>query len=118
MKICPGSVYWTEFPYSDLSQKKARPVLALKALEHGDVIVCMITSKKLSATYAVDLNEKIILRGRPLTGTIRPDKLFTANKDNLMPIADLPADLFTTVLSVLQKIFSSPNPSAIPNSCP
>lgn len=106
MAVVPGSVCWTEFPYSDLSGIKPRPVVVLKTLEHGDVIVCMITSKSVNSKYAIDFNDGFVCKGRPLSGSIRPDKLFTAHKDNLLNLTALPQDKLSEILSRLQKIFS------------
>jgi mRNA-degrading endonuclease toxin of MazEF toxin-antitoxin module len=109
MAVVPGSVCWTQFPYSDLSEIKPRPVVVLKPLEHGDVIVCMITSKSVSAKYAIDFNDGFMCKGRPLSGSIRPDKLFTAHKDNLLNLTALPQDTLSEVLSRLREIFSGSN---------
>lgn len=106
MVVAPGSVCWTEFPYSDLSETKPRPVVVLKSLEHGDVIVCMITSKGAKSQYAIDFNDGFVCRGKPLSGAIRPDKLFTAHKDNLLNLTVLPQDKLSEVLFRLREIFS------------
>ncbi|MDY0276353.1 MAG: type II toxin-antitoxin system PemK/MazF family toxin [Desulfomicrobium sp.] len=106
--IRPGSICWTEFPYSDLSQKKPRPVVVLKTLEHGDVIVCMVTSKKLTSRYAVKLNENFMCKGKPLAGSIRPDKLFTAHQNSLAKLTDLPQNKTSEIFSKLQKLFADP----------
>jgi mRNA-degrading endonuclease toxin of MazEF toxin-antitoxin module len=106
MSVVPGSVCWTEFPYSDLSKIKPRPVVVLKPLEHGDVIVCMITSKSVKTKYAIDFNDGFVCKGKPLSGSIRPDKLFTAHRDNLLNLTALPPDKLSEVFSRLREIFS------------
>jgi hypothetical protein len=80
--------------------------VALKPLEHGDVIVCMITSKGVKSQYAVDFNDGFVCKGKPLSGSIRPDKLFTAHRDNLLNLTALPSDKLSEVLFRLREIFS------------
>jgi hypothetical protein len=45
-EITPGTIYSAHFPFSDLSNKKKRPVLALSSKdENDDVRIAFITSK-------------------------------------------------------------------------
>ena len=62
--------------------------------------------------YFIDMSqyEKAIAwiknRAKALPGSIRPDKLFTAHKDNLLNLTALDQDKLSEVLSRLRDIFS------------
>lgn len=43
-----GSVVLVQFPFSDLSRSKLRPAIVIANVEHGDWILCQITSQPYS----------------------------------------------------------------------
>ena len=54
-----GDVVVLPFPFSDLSQSKRRPALVITELLGNDIILCQITSKKISDRYAILLEVEI-----------------------------------------------------------
>ena len=52
-----GDVVVVPFPFSDLTQAKRRPALVLAELEGDDLILCQITSRALSDSYAISLTD-------------------------------------------------------------
>ena len=76
-----GSVVLVPFPFSDLSQSKRRPAVVLAAAEHGDWILCQVTSKAYADARAVELTDDDFAQGSlRLTSYARPAKLFTAHE--------------------------------------
>jgi mRNA interferase MazF len=79
-KFVKGDVVVIPFPFSDLSQSKRRPALVLATLEGDDLILCQITSKNVSDSYAVPVDDNDFLSGRLRhSSNIRPNRLFTAD---------------------------------------
>lgn len=76
-----GDIVVINFPFSDLTSTKRRPVLILAGAGRGDYILCQITSKAMSDSYAVMLDTGDFEEGGlSLTSYIRPTKLFTADE--------------------------------------
>ena len=76
-----GSVVLVPFPFSDLSQSKLRPAVALADAGRGDWILCQITSKPYSDPRAVELDSGSFAVGSlHVLSYARPGKLFTANQ--------------------------------------
>lgn len=76
-----GSVVLVPFPFSDLSQSKLRPAVALADAGRGDWILCQITSKPYSDPRAVELDSGSFATGSlHMVSYARPGKLFTANQ--------------------------------------
>ncbi len=79
-KLAVGDVIAVPFPFSDLSQAKKRPALVVASAEHGDVILCQITSRAYASTRAQPIGPADFVRGTlPMDSFARPDKLFTAS---------------------------------------
>ncbi len=75
-----GDVVVVPFPFSDLTQAKRRPALVLAELEGDDLILCQITSRTVSDSYAVALTDADFAQGGlRLESNIRPNRLFTAD---------------------------------------
>ena len=55
--LAAGSIVLVPFPFSDLSKSKLRPAVVLASAEHGDWILCQITSNPYSDSRAVQLSE-------------------------------------------------------------
>ncbi len=78
-----GDIVVVPFPFSDLSQSKKRPALVLANIEMGnDLILCQITSQNLYDQYSIKIEDKDFVKGSlKQTSNIRPNKIFTADKD-------------------------------------
>jgi len=56
MKLSSGDVLLAQFPYTDLSSDKRRPVIVLSVDNDGeDVIVCAVTSRPQDGKYDVPI---------------------------------------------------------------
>lgn len=76
-----GTVVTVRFPFSDLSQSKVRPALLLADVQHGDWIICQITSNPFGDSRAITLDASDFAQGSlPRVSFARPAKLFTANE--------------------------------------
>ena len=76
-----GTVVLVRFPFSDLSQAKLRPAVALADAGRGDWILCQVTSKPYGDAQAVALDDDSFATGSlRVTSYARPGKLFTANR--------------------------------------
>ncbi len=76
-----GDVVVLPFPFSDLSKSKKRPALVVANLEGDDIILCQITSEARIDDYSTVLTTNDFKQGSlNLTSTIRPNRLFTADK--------------------------------------
>ncbi|OAD20408.1 transcriptional modulator of MazE/toxin, MazF, partial [Candidatus Thiomargarita nelsonii] len=50
-----GSVVLIPFPFSDLSRSKLRPAVVIADVEHGDWILCQVTSQPYSDSQAIEI---------------------------------------------------------------
>jgi len=83
-----GDIVIIPFPFSDLSGSKKRPAFVAAALSGDDVIVCQITSKSKSDSLALSLNTHDFISGSlPVDSFIRPNKIFTADKNSILSVA-------------------------------
>jgi mRNA interferase MazF len=79
-KFVKGEVVVVPFPFSDLSSTKRRPALVITSLPGDDVILCQITSKSVSDSYAIPLLLDDFESGAiNQDSNIRPNRLFTAD---------------------------------------
>jgi hypothetical protein len=68
------------FPFSDLSQAKLRPAVALADVGRGDWILCQSTSNPYGDPHAVRLEDASFAVGAlHVVSYARPGKLFTAH---------------------------------------
>ena len=80
-----GDVVVVPFPFSDLSKAKRRPALVLAVLHGDDIILCQITSRKISDTYSITLDESDFEQGSlKQSSNIRPNRIFTADKNIIL----------------------------------
>lgn len=80
-KFVKGDVVVVPFPFSDLTQAKKRPALAISALEGDDLILCQITSRMLKDKYSLLLKDEDFEEGSlKQVSNIRPNRIFTADK--------------------------------------
>jgi mRNA interferase MazF len=101
-----GAVVLVPFPFSDLSQAKLRPAIALADAGRGDWILCQVTSKPYADPKAVKLTDLDLISGSlQVVSYARPGKLFTANH-NLMvaQVAILGSEPFKKVIKVTVEI--------------
>jgi mRNA interferase MazF len=68
------------FPFSDLSQTKLRPAVALAEARRGDWVLCQVTSNGYGDPAAITLEQSDFTSGSLRTTSFaRPLKLFTAS---------------------------------------
>ncbi|MFC2130570.1 type II toxin-antitoxin system PemK/MazF family toxin [Bacteroidota bacterium] len=79
-----GDIIVIPFPFSDLSQAKARPALVIAVVEKSDLILLQITSKSYGDKYSFEINNKDLASGEiRFRSYVKYSKIFTANKDIL-----------------------------------
>ena len=87
-RFVKGDVVVIPFPFSDLSGSKKRPAFVVADLPGEDVILCQITSKSISDPFALPLEgHDFISGGLPVDCFIRPNKIFTADKNLIISVA-------------------------------
>lgn len=75
-----GEIVIVPFPFSDLSGAKKRPAAVLASADHGDIVLCQITSRPWASASAIPINESdVVGEGLQRRSYARPDKLFTAS---------------------------------------
>jgi len=100
-----GDVVVVPFPFSDLTQAKRRPALVLAELEGDDLILCQITSRAVSDSYAVSLTDADFGQGGlRLESNIRPNRLFTA--DNAIVLYRVGSLVPTKLSEVVDRVVS------------
>ena len=83
-----GDVVIIPFPFTDLTGNKKRPAFVVADLSGDDIIVCQITSKFKSDNFALVIGTNDFVSGSlPVDSFIRPNKLFTANKNMILSVA-------------------------------
>jgi len=77
-----GGIVLVPFPFSDLSQAKLRPAVALADAGRGDWILCQVTSNPYGDYRAVHLTPASFGAGSLRSDSYaRPGKLFTASQE-------------------------------------
>ncbi|HIJ97638.1 TPA: type II toxin-antitoxin system PemK/MazF family toxin [archaeon] len=80
-EISKGDIVFVPFPYSNLAGIKNRPAVVLSTLAGDDVVLCQITSKEKFDGYSIILSNHDFQSGALIfQSTIRPNKLFTAER--------------------------------------
>ncbi|MCL2186336.1 MAG: type II toxin-antitoxin system PemK/MazF family toxin [Treponema sp.] len=83
-----GDVVVIPFPFTDLTGNKKRPAFVLADLSGDDIIVCQITSKSKSDPFALPIEASdFSTGGLPVNSFIRPNKIFTADKNIILSVA-------------------------------
>jgi len=83
-----GDVVIIPFPFSDLTGNKKRPAFVAADLSGDDIIVCQITSKSKDDPFALSLKASDFISGSlPVDSFIRPNKIFTADKNMILSVA-------------------------------
>ena len=87
-KFVKGDVVIIPFPFSDLTGNKKRPAFVVADLPGDDLIVCQITSKSKSDPLALPVEASdFISGGLPVDSFLRPNKIFTADKNIILSVA-------------------------------
>jgi len=77
-----GGIVLVPFPFSDLSQAKLRPAIALADAGRDDWILCQVTSNPYGDPRAVHLTSSSFTTGSLRADSYaRPGKLFTASRE-------------------------------------
>lgn len=81
-----GDIVLIPVPYSDLTNKKQRPVLVISNDNYNkmteDLVVVAITSQLKDLDYSVIIESKDLNEGElKVTSAIRADKVYTLSKD-------------------------------------
>lgn len=100
------AVVLVPFPFSDLSQAKRRPAVALAAAGRGDWILCQITSNPYGDAQAIMLETTSFATGAlRAVSYARPGKLFTANRDLIVAqVGNLKVEPFTQIIEAVVDI--------------
>lgn len=84
-KFVKGDVVVVPFPFSDLSDHKRRPALVVATMLGDDVILCQITSKTVSDSYALPCSDTDFIHGGlHQESNIRPNRLFTTDSNIIL----------------------------------
>jgi mRNA interferase MazF len=102
--VIKGDVVILPFPFSDLSGSKRRPAFVVADLAGDDCILCQITSKANDALAVPLANADFIAGSLPVDSHIRPQKLFTADKNLIVSTAGRVSK--TTTAGVINAIVS------------
>ena len=104
-KFVKGDVVIIPFPFSDLKGRKKRPALVVTDLSGDDFIACQITSKAKSDPFALPLSVgDFVSGGLPVDSFIRPNKIFTADKNLVLSVAGHISE--TKILEALNSVIS------------
>jgi mRNA interferase MazF len=94
------------FPFSDLSNSKLRPAVALGDAGRGDWVLCQITSKPYADPLAIELDNNSFAAGSlQLVSYARPGKLFTASQTLMVrQVGALKADALKQIVDAVVKL--------------
>ena len=108
-KFVKGDVVIIPFPFTDLSDNKKRPAFVVADLPGNDIIVCQITSKAKTDSHVLPLEARdFISGGLPVDSFIRPNKIFTADKNIILSTAGhLCENKIRDAINTVIKIISS-----------
>jgi mRNA interferase MazF len=96
-RFVKGDVVILPFPFSDLSGSKHRPAFVVADLPGDDIILCQITSKMNSDMFAVSAARGDFISGSlPVDSFVRPNKIFTADKNIILSVRGRLSDAKTT----------------------
>ncbi|WP_309711549.1 type II toxin-antitoxin system PemK/MazF family toxin [Pseudolysinimonas sp.] len=103
-----GDVVLVPFPFSDLTGHKLRPAFVAANAEHGDLILCQITSRPWGHRSAVTVSgSDVAASGLARESYLRPDKLFTADARLIVRrIGSLSPAVTSTARAVIAGLFA------------
>ena len=101
-----GAIVLIRFPFSDLSQVKLRPAVALAHAGRGDWILCQITSNPYGDPSAIAITDADLDVGALRVDSFaRPGKLFTASNSLIVAhVGQLKPDVLNQILDKLTEI--------------
>ena len=102
-----GDIVVIPFPFSDLSHAKRRPACVVRVLDHNELILCQITSKKPVDSFHVCIKEVDFSQGSlSQTSYVRYHHIFTANEAIVLyKIAKLKLKKTQQILNELVNLF-------------
>ncbi len=108
-KFVKGDVVVIPFPFSDLSGSKKRPALVLTDLPGNDIILCQITSQAKKDKFVIAFTNNDFATGSlPVDSYIRPNRIFTADKNIIIRKAGtLTATLTKKIIQEIVSILNS-----------
>ncbi len=108
-RFVKGDVVVLPFPFSDLSKSKRRPALIIAELLGNDIILCQITSQKISDKYGILLEADDFREGHlRVISNIRPNRIFTANTNIILyKVGRLKEEKIIDVIEKIIKILRS-----------
>jgi len=84
-RFIKGDVVVITFPFSDLTGAKRRPAFVVTDLPGDDIILCQITSAVRTDPFSLPLiNTDFVSGSLPVESIIRPNKIFTADKNLIL----------------------------------
>ena len=87
MTIHKGDIVIVPFPFTDLSNTKIRPAIAVTDQMRKDVVLCQITSKSATDTHSVELTDADMSSGRlERDSLVRVNKLFTIQASEILKV--------------------------------
>lgn len=107
-KFVKGDIVVIPFPFSDLSGSKRRPALVLADLPGSDIILCQITSRFRKDKFSIEISQNdFSIGGLPVLSYIRPNRIFTADKNIILRKAgslksSLTKSIIQQVISILE----------------
>lgn len=103
-----GEIVITPFPFSDLSSRKVRPAIVLAIGDHGDLILCQITSRVNNARNQLKLSSVSFSVGKlnQSVSYARPDKLFTCDPKMIIgKTGSLKSSVLKEIRKILIRVF-------------
>ncbi|MBF0118649.1 MAG: type II toxin-antitoxin system PemK/MazF family toxin [Desulfobacterales bacterium] len=107
-KFIKGDIVVVPFPFSDLSHNKKRPALVVATMLGDDIILCQITSKSVSDSYAILISDSDFKNGGlQQESNIRPNRIFTADsKIIIRRVGSLTDDKVQDVINKIIKLIN------------
>ena len=104
-----GDVVVVPFPFSDLSAAKRRPALVVATLTGDDVILCQITSRAVTDSYAIPITDSDFATGElRQDSNVRPNRLFTADSNIILyRVGTLSATKVQEIVAKIVQIIST-----------
>jgi len=101
-----GSVVLIPFPFSDLSNSKLRPAVVIAEVDHGDWILCQVTSQAYSDRQAIEISDDSLQQGSlQRISYVRPGKLFTAHSSLIRRrVSQLKPEVLKQIVDKIKKL--------------
>lgn len=102
-----GDIVIFPFPYTDLKERKIRPCLVLSKEMKEDILLCQITSQKITKDdYCIEIKQNQTVNGSLMIDSyIRVNMLFTARKNQIhKKICKIKGTDYNKVVEMINKI--------------